>query len=108
MPGRIPRTPLLGAAVLLVIVLPLAVRAQDFGPPLIPGAQATPLPDHARLLLAERGRPAVVTLLDGTRLTGTVGGADASGLVLMDGAGLMGSRMTLAFGSSAATGSWRG
>jgi hypothetical protein len=95
MSRQVHRTHLFGTAVLLVLLLPLAVRAQDFGPPLLPGAQATSLPDHARLLLAERGRPAVVTLLDGTRLTGTVGGADASGLVLMDGAGLMGSRMTL-------------
>jgi hypothetical protein len=95
MSRQVHRTHLFGTAVLLVLLLPLAVRAQDFGPPLLPGAQATPLPDHARLLLAEQGRPVVVTLLDGSRLTGTVGGADASGLVLVDGAGLMGSRMTV-------------
>jgi hypothetical protein len=99
-PGSLPLVLILLVLLLLAPLLPGAgVRAQDFGPPLPQGARATPLPDHARLLLAELGRPATVTLTDGTVLQGRVGGADGSGFQLQDGAGLMGSRMTVGWAS---------
>ncbi len=94
-PGSLPLV-----LILLGLLLPgTGLQAQDFGPPLPQGARATPLPDHARLLLAELGRPATVTLTDGTVLQGLVGGADGSGFQLQDGAGLMGSRMTVGWAS---------
>ncbi len=85
----------LGILILSAGMLPVSARAQEYGiPPTV--LRRAPLPDHARLMLSEVNRPAVITLVNGTIMRGQVGGATATEFVLlMDQSTLAGSRLAL-------------
>ena len=85
----------LGLLILSAGMLPDSARAQEYGiPPTV--LRRAPLPDHAKLMLTEINRPAVVTLLNGAIMRGLVGDVTATEFVLlMDQSSLAGLRLAL-------------
>lgn len=67
---------------MLLSGLSVPALAQEYGiPPTV--LRMTDVPDYARLVLNELNRPVLLTLVDGSTLRGTVGGADAAEFTLV-------------------------
>ncbi len=67
---------------MLLSGLSVPALAQEYGiPPTV--LRRTDVPDYARLVLNELNRPVLLTMVDGSTLRGTVGGADAAEFTLV-------------------------
>jgi len=82
---------------ILLSGLSIPAQAQEYGiPPTV--LRRTDVPDYARLVLNELNRPVLLTLVDGSTLRGTVGGADeAEFTLILDDRSLMETRVGISW-----------